>query len=150
MCDSKTRCHLGCTRGGEQPRSRLSQLGSEGRGKLNTVISSHKKRWLARSVSKSTSLGRLAPCAIAPTSGMTLRIPMSKISKEDLAELHEIFDHFDKDKNGSIESSEFSALLNALDAEMSESEVATGLRALDEDGNGTIEFDEFATWWTSR
>ncbi len=75
---------------------------------------------------------------------------MSKISKEDLAELHEIFDHFDKDKNGSIESSEFSALLNALDAEMSESEVATGLRALDEDGNGTIEFDEFATWWTSR
>ena len=49
-----------------------------------------------------------------------------------------------------MESNELAALLDALGAEMSESEVATGLRALDEDGNGTIEFDEFAAWWADR
>tara|TARA_R110002096_G_scaffold350395_2_gene543531 strand:- start:118464 stop:118667 length:204 start_codon:yes stop_codon:yes gene_type:complete len=67
-----------------------------------------------------------------------------------MAELREIFEHYDKDKSGSIESSELTTLLNALDAGMSEAEIATGLRALDEDGNGTIEFDEFVAWWTNR
>lgn len=75
---------------------------------------------------------------------------MTKLSDEALAELHEIFDHFDKNKNKKIESNELADLLNALGADMSESEVATGLRALDEDGNGTIEFDEFAAWWADR
>lgn len=75
---------------------------------------------------------------------------VSKISEEALAELHEIFNHFDKNQNGAIESNELAELLEALGAEMSDSEVATGLRALDEDGNGTIEFEEFAAWWADR
>lgn len=75
---------------------------------------------------------------------------MSKISDEAMAELREIFNHFDKNQNGKIESSEFSALLEALGADMSEFEVTTGLRALDDDGNGTIEFEEFAAWWADR
>ncbi len=75
---------------------------------------------------------------------------MQKLSEDDLAELHEIFDHFDKNKNGKIESNELAELLDALGADMSESEVATGLRALDEDGNGTIEFEEFSAWWADR
>jgi Ca2+-binding EF-hand superfamily protein len=75
---------------------------------------------------------------------------VSQISLEKQEELREIFSHFDKNNDGVIESSEFAQLLEALGAEMSESEVATGLRALDEDGSGTIEFEEFAAWWTSR
>ena len=75
---------------------------------------------------------------------------VNKLSEDAVAELHEIFDHFDKNQNGKIESNELAALLDALGAEMSESEVATGLHALDEDGNGTIEFDEFAAWWADR
>jgi Ca2+-binding EF-hand superfamily protein len=75
---------------------------------------------------------------------------VQKIDEDALAELHEIFNHFDKNHNGKIESDELAALLDALGAEMSASEVATGLRALDEDGNGTIEFDEFAAWWADR
>ena len=91
-----------------------------------------------------------SPQCVAPGPQKALPIAVSKISEDDMAELQEIFEHFDKDKNGHIESSELSALLDALDAGMSASEIATGLQALDEDGNGTIEFDEFVAWWTNR
>lgn len=75
---------------------------------------------------------------------------MSKISDEDMDELREAFEHFDKDGNGTIDAAEFASLLENLGAGMSDSEVATGLRALDDDGNGTIEFEEFVAWWTNR
>ncbi len=67
-----------------------------------------------------------------------------------LDEIREIFDHFDKDGNGTIESPEFAALLQALGADMSDREVAVGLEALDTDGNGRIDFDEFVSWWAEK
>lgn len=67
-----------------------------------------------------------------------------------MAELKEIFGHFDKNNNGVIESGELSGLLDALGADMTEAEVQTGLSALDHNGNGTIEFEEFAAWWVDR
>ena len=65
-------------------------------------------------------------------------------------EICEIFDHFDKDGNGTIEVDEFSDLLSALGAEMGAAEVAVGLEALDTNGNGRIDFDEFVAWWATR
>jgi calmodulin len=67
-----------------------------------------------------------------------------------LDEIREIFDHFDKDGNGTIEAVEFAALLQALGADMEDAEVAIGLEALDTDGNGRIDFDEFVSWWADR
>ena len=68
--------------------------------------------------------------------------------QEDLDEIREIFNHYDKDNNGTIDAAEFKTLLDALGAEMSDEEMAIGLSIVDADGNGTIEFREFATWWT--
>ena len=65
-------------------------------------------------------------------------------------ELREMFEHFDADNNGIIDMTEFTALLNALDADMEEDEIAIGFDTIDTDGNGTIEFAEFMTWWTAK
>ena len=65
-------------------------------------------------------------------------------------EVRETFQHFDQDKSGSIEVGEFVRLLRALGAAGEPEEVAAGLEALDANGNGRIDFDEFAAWWSGR
>ena len=72
------------------------------------------------------------------------------ISQAMMDEIREIFDHFDKDGNGTIEVGEFTDLLSALGADMDEGEVAVGLEVLDTNGNGRIDFDEFVSWWSTR
>ncbi len=65
-------------------------------------------------------------------------------------ELREIFQHYDHDGNGVIDRDEFAALCRALDTEVPDDEIAVGLAAVDSNGNGQIEFGEFADWWTAR
>lgn len=77
-------------------------------------------------------------------------MPTRQLTDDELAELREIFSHFDHNENGVIEVAEFSALLEALDADFSAEEVAAGLEALDTNDNGTIEFNEFVDWWADH
>ena len=72
------------------------------------------------------------------------------LSDEQRVEVREIFDHFDTNSDGRIQSSEFRGLLNALSGEVDEEECRLGLQILDADGNGTIEFQEFVVWWEGR
>ncbi len=74
----------------------------------------------------------------------------AKLTDDDLEEIREIFSHYDHDGNGVIDAGEFRALLDALGADLSDDEIATGLRAVDENGNGQIEFDEFLEWWANQ
>lgn len=74
----------------------------------------------------------------------------SNLSEDDLAEIREIFDHFDANGDGVIQRSEFAALLEALDANAGSEEVQAGLDALDDNRNGLIEFEEFLKWWSDR
>ena len=60
----------------------------------------------------------------------------------DQEELREIFSHFDSDNNKVIDRDEFANLLRTLAPDISSDEIDVGLRALDANSNGTIEFDE--------
>ena len=62
-------------------------------------------------------------------------------------ELRETFDYFDEDDNGEIDRAEFGKLLNALGAGMSDEDTDVGFNIIDTNGNGSIEYHEFATWW---
>lgn len=66
------------------------------------------------------------------------------------AELRENFDHFDTDNDGKLELGEFKQLMAALDADGAGEDAALGFRAIDSDGSGLVEFDEFATWFGAR
>jgi hypothetical protein len=65
-------------------------------------------------------------------------------------ELRETFHHYDSNHDGRISLVEFSRLLQALGAGMSDEEVRIGFEALDTDGNHGIDFDEFVRWWNDR
>ncbi len=77
-------------------------------------------------------------------------MPVGRLSDDDIAEIREIFSHYDKNENGVIERSEFKALLDALEADLTDEEVQAGLDALDDNKNGLIDFDEFVAWWADR
>lgn len=69
---------------------------------------------------------------------------------EKLAEVKEIFGHFDKDGNGTFEPNELLKLLRALGEEPTADDLAMALEALDLNHNGHIEFSEFCDWWLDR
>ena len=69
------------------------------------------------------------------------------LSAEELEELGRTFDHFDADGNGVIDRNEFRALLQTLDPAFSEEDVLMGLKVLDANENGVIDWDEFVGWW---
>ena len=62
-------------------------------------------------------------------------------------EVREEFDHFDKDNNGLIDKQEFMALMETMGACLTQEELEVGFAAIDTNGNGKIEFEEFAAWW---
>ncbi len=72
------------------------------------------------------------------------------MSSDDIAEIREIFDFYDEDRNGTIDRAEFAHLCRALDSGFSDEELAIGLDHIDRNHNGVIEFGEFAAWWRDR
>ena len=65
-------------------------------------------------------------------------------------ELRDNFNHFDRNDDGRIDRAEFMELMKALDAFESEQDADLGFEAIDVDGSGLVEFDEFSRWFASR
>ncbi len=70
--------------------------------------------------------------------------------KPDLAELRCQFDRFDIDDNGRIDFQEFSELLEVTGPRPTEEEKQIAYTVIDTDGNGTVSFDEFISWWLDQ
>ena len=75
---------------------------------------------------------------------------MKDLSTDELAELRESFDSCDSNADGWIVDHEFSALLRALDQDLSEDECLLAFELTDADGDGSISFEEFMGWWTDN
>jgi calmodulin len=70
---------------------------------------------------------------------------MAKKTKEaeDEQELREAFRVFDKNNRGVIDVSDLKIIFNALDPDMPEEEIDQIIQEVDEDGSGTVDFEEF-------
>ncbi|MDQ3263631.1 MAG: EF-hand domain-containing protein [Myxococcota bacterium] len=68
---------------------------------------------------------------------------------DPLAEVKEIFGHYDRDKSGIIEAKEFARICEALGMELEEHELKVALLTVDQDGDQKISWAEFLGWWKS-
>ncbi|KAI4739537.1 putative calmodulin [Aureobasidium sp. EXF-12298] len=65
------------------------------------------------------------------------------LTPEQIQELKEVFNVFDKDGNDNITVDELGEVMRSLGQEPSQTELEDILNEIDKDGSGSIEFDEF-------
>ncbi|CAM9220220.1 unnamed protein product [Scytosiphon promiscuus] len=65
------------------------------------------------------------------------------LSAEDLEDLKEAFDNFDRDKNGSIDSAELATVLRSLGYSPTKDQLKRLMNKVDLDKTGDISFEEF-------
>ena len=70
-------------------------------------------------------------------------ISVSNISEDQIREYREVFNLFDKDGGGSIDTDELGAVMRSLGQNPSEADLKEMVKQVDIDGNGTIDFEEF-------
>jgi len=75
---------------------------------------------------------------------------MDKTGQEDLEELQEIFNKYDRNANGSIDWDEFCLMLDELIGDMPLDEKSLAFHLVDSNHTGVITFDEFIDWWQGR
>jgi Ca2+-binding EF-hand superfamily protein len=71
----------------------------------------------------------------------------NKPNEEQLDELREAFDYNDRDGDGRIQVDEFSAMLDELEAGMTDKDIEIGFKDIDTNDDGLIDFQEFVAWW---
>ena len=78
-----------------------------------------------------------------------MRRPKQKTRKEIKLDrkLRAAFEAMDADKSGSIDLPEFRALCERLDPRMSEAVIEKAAKAIDNNGDGEITFEEYKEWW---
>jgi len=72
------------------------------------------------------------------------------VTPEQLAEFKEAFQHFDKDRNGSLNRLEFKACLQALGDEPTESELDAIIKKLDPEGKTRVTFESFTSFMVEK
>ncbi|AWL12014.1 Calmodulin [Saliniradius amylolyticus] len=69
------------------------------------------------------------------------------LTEQQVAQVKDEFNFFDRDDNGRIDLEEFTELLTALSPKTKDAAVAEAFSMIDENGDGHIDFDEFLAWW---
>ncbi len=64
--------------------------------------------------------------------------------------LRDRFQRVDSDANGRIDEAEMGRLLDELGVGFTEAQVRAAFSAIDVNGSGQIELEEFRAWWTNH
>eukprot|EP00232_Nephroselmis_pyriformis_P027008 CAMPEP_0182873320 /NCGR_PEP_ID=MMETSP0034_2-20130328/12253_1 /TAXON_ID=156128 /ORGANISM="Nephroselmis pyriformis, Strain CCMP717" /LENGTH=1422 /DNA_ID=CAMNT_0025005961 /DNA_START=180 /DNA_END=4445 /DNA_ORIENTATION=- len=95
------------------------------------------------SAARPVAAGRLSGGRLQPlTDGTDLFESLDNFLREKQARLKEVFDHFDKDKNGKLDASELRAFIKELMPQCLEPEQRYFKVMLDLDGDGKVTYEE--------
>jgi len=72
----------------------------------------------------------------------------ANVSAEQLAEFKEVFEHFDKDRTGTLSRLEFKACLTSLGEDLSDSDIDKIIASIGKEGR--VPFDNFCTFMSER
>ena len=81
---------------------------------------------------------------------LTMANAKAELSQEQVEELRQAFDMFDRDKGGSISTRELGYTMRAMGMNPTEAEILDLLCEFDSDNNGTIEFEEFCLMMSGK
>ena len=81
---------------------------------------------------------------------LTMAKAKVELSQEQVEELRQAFDMFDRDKGGSISTRELGYTMRAMGMNPTEAEILDLLCEFDSDNNGTIEFEEFCLMMSGK
>ncbi|XP_022900265.1 troponin C, isoallergen Bla g 6.0201-like [Onthophagus taurus] len=71
-------------------------------------------------------------------------VKLNELDKEQLTMLHQTFDAFDVDRKGYIGIEMIGTILDMLGTQLAGDELDSVISEIDEDGNGEVNFEEFA------
>ena len=74
---------------------------------------------------------------------------VKNLTNNEVERIKQIFNQFDKNKNGTIEKKELSTLCIALNDPLSPAELHDLMSAYDEDNSSNISWEEFIQYWDS-
>ncbi|KAM3139415.1 hypothetical protein pb186bvf_008440 [Paramecium bursaria] len=69
------------------------------------------------------------------------------MQQESKLQLRQVFDQFDLDKSGFVDFVELKQISAQMGQEMSDNQIKTLMKTVDENNDGKISFDEFWNWW---
>ena len=73
-----------------------------------------------------------------------------KDSNMDEQKIAAMFQSFDRDASGSLDTAELAKLCQALGSPLSHNELESALFILDKGGSGVIAYGEFLAWWKGK
>jgi|TARA_B110000967_G_C18716366_1_gene475340 Ca2+-binding EF-hand superfamily protein len=72
------------------------------------------------------------------------------LSEQEIEFIKNIFNQFDRNKNGHIEKKELQTLAIALNDPLSQAELMDFFKAIDKDNSSQITWEEFIQYWSSK
>jgi len=72
------------------------------------------------------------------------------MNREEIANIKQIFQQFDKNNNNIIDKKELKNLATALNQPLSSAELHDFFRSIDDDNSSTITWEEFIKYWCSN
>lgn len=69
------------------------------------------------------------------------------LNDQEKVDLREIYDEFDRNSDGFIDHEELTFIMEKLGMNTERPSVENVFKLIDTDGNGLIDYPEFAKWW---